>query len=110
MKARIWLCTYNNPKVEPEEYLRCWHTIAGARYVCGQVEKGEAGTPHIQYYLNYSNPVRLPSLKKHCKVSHFEPVKRDNGASPYCMKEQTRVEGPWEFGVKPVKLDSKTDW
>lgn len=26
------------------------------------------------------------------------------------MKEETRVEGPWEFGVKPVKLQSKTDW
>ena len=54
MKSYIWLCTYNNPKVEPEDYLRCWHTTAGARYVCGQVEQGEAGTPHIQYYLNFS--------------------------------------------------------
>lgn len=35
---------------------------------------------------------------------------RDNGASPYCMKEDTRIDGPWEFGIKPVKPDSKVDW
>lgn len=26
------------------------------------------------------------------------------------MKEDTRVEGPWEFGIKPVKRSSKVDW
>lgn len=26
------------------------------------------------------------------------------------MKEDTRVEGPWEFGKKPLNPASKTDW
>lgn len=26
------------------------------------------------------------------------------------MKEEGRLEGPFEFGVKPVKQASKTDW
>lgn len=26
------------------------------------------------------------------------------------MKEDTRLEGPYEFGNKPVKRNSKTDW
>lgn len=26
------------------------------------------------------------------------------------MKEDTRVEGPWEFGTKPVQRNSKEDW
>lgn len=26
------------------------------------------------------------------------------------MKEETRVEGPWEFGIRPVRRNSKTDW
>ena len=34
----------------------------------------------------------------------------DNGASNYCLKDDTRVEGPWEFGTKPVRLNNKTDW
>jgi hypothetical protein len=27
-------------------------------------------------------------------------VTRDNGASAYCLKEESRVEGPWEIGSK----------
>lgn len=26
------------------------------------------------------------------------------------MKEETRIEGPWEHGEKPVQRNSKTDW
>lgn len=49
-------------------------------------------------------------MKKFCPKSHFEPVKVDNGAAPYCNKEETRVDGPWQFGEKPVKRNSKADW
>lgn len=37
-------------------------------------------------------------------------VKINNGADNYCMKEDTRLEGPFEYGIKPVKRNSKTDW
>lgn len=49
-------------------------------------------------------------MKKLDPRAHWEPVIKDNGAGEYCMKEETRVEGPWEFGVRPVKRNSKTDW
>jgi len=60
--------------------------------------------------LNFKEGVRLAALKKHCSKSHFEMVKKDNGAAKYCMKEDTRVDGPWEYGEKPVERNSKTDW
>ena len=31
-------------------------------------------------------------------------VYRDNGASTYCLKEDTRLIGPWEFGKKSLGL------
>ena len=34
----------------------------------------------------------------------------NNGADTYCMKEDTRLEGPFEFGTKPVKRNCKRDW
>jgi len=49
-------------------------------------------------------------MKKICPISHWEMVKVNNGAHDYCMKEDTRVEGPWEFGTKPVQRNSKLDW
>lgn len=52
----------------------------------------------------------LKAMKKHDPSAHFEVVRRDNGASAYCMKEETRVDGPWEFGKRPLNPASKTDW
>ena len=42
-------------------------------------------------------------MKKFCKFSRFDPVVMDNGASVYCMKDDSRLEGPWEFGSKPLR-------
>jgi Putative viral replication protein. len=102
-KSSQWLGTLNNPDSSmAQEYLSLWKSKGGARYVNGQIEKGKEGTIHIQYYLNFENPTRISALKKHCSKSHFERVGKDNGASSYAMKEDTRVEGPWEFGLKPA--------
>lgn len=45
----------------------------------------------------------MTALKKLCKYTHWTPVTKDNGASDYCLKEETRQEGPWEFGKKPLR-------
>lgn len=73
------------------------------------MEKGSEGTVHIQYFLNFTDKVRLAHLKKHCARSHFEIVRVNNGADDYCNKEETRLEGPWSFGVKPARLNKKGD-
>lgn len=106
-----WLGTHNNPDVEMvEAYLEKWFTGTGATYVNGQLEKGEEGTPHIQFFLNYPKPgKRLTALKAYDPKAHFEPVKFDNGASDYCLKEATRLDGPWEFGIKPARRNIKGD-
>lgn len=51
----------------------------------------------------------MAHLKKHCARSHFEVVKVNNGADEYCNKEETRVEGPWTFGVRPARRNKKGD-
>jgi len=53
--------------------------------------------------------MRLSALKKHCSQAHFEAVRKDNGAAEYCNKDDTRLEGPWTFGVRPARLDKKGD-
>jgi len=76
----MWIGTLNNPQthypdVSTEEYLNQWHTQTTAQFVTGQLEKGEAGTPHIQFYLHFSNNQRVSALKKHCKHAAFFIVK-----------------------------------
>lgn len=73
----------------------------GTVYVCGQLERGENGTPHIQYYVNTEKAERLSAMKKRCPHTHWEVVRVNKAAQQYVMKEDTRVEGPYEFGVKP---------
>lgn len=110
MQARNWLGTLNNPDEVPHEYLENIYNKLKAKYVCGQLERGEAGTPHIQFFINFEKPTRIAALKKICGKAHWESVKINNGAHVYCMKEETRIEGPWEFGHKPVQRNSKLDW
>lgn len=51
----------------------------------------------------------MAHLKKVCRFSHFQEVKINNGADEYCNKEDTRVEGPWSFGVRPARRNKKGD-
>jgi len=54
--------------------------------------------------------IRASAIKKIDNRLHIDVVRVNNGADDYCLKEETRVEGPWEFGIKPVKRSSKVDW
>jgi len=107
-KSRNWIGTLNNPDVDPSDYLLMWSKHAS--YVCGQLEEGKEGTRHIQFFVNLGGQQRLSALKKVCSKAHFEPVMINNGAHDYCMKEDTRVAGPWEYGIKPKQRNNKQDW
>ncbi len=105
----MWIGTYNNiDSTMCDSYLEKWHK-SGCGYVTGQLEKGKEGTPHLQFFLQFAKPQRLSALKKHDKVSHFEPVKFNNGADAYCNKDETRLDGPWTYGAKPFKNNVKGD-
>lgn len=106
--------TLNNPLTHyhldnGEAVLKSFFT-AKTLYVSGQLEKGESGTLHLQFALTLARPQRLSFMKKLCPHTHWTPASKDNGVHDYTMKDKTRVEGPWKFGVEPVQLRSKTDW
>lgn len=110
MTARSWLITVNNPEELTHEFIQRLFNTGKFTYVCGQLEKGEEGTVHTQAFVNFKDPQRISVLQKLAPKGHFEKVKVNNGADDYCLKEDTRVEGPWELGNKPVKRNSKVDW
>lgn len=95
------ILTENNPEDWKASLKEFWDT-GRFRYVVGQLEKGEQGTEHLQAYLNGYNAMTLAGLRKINARAHYEPVKKDNGAAAYCMKEETRIEGPLEFGTRPL--------
>ncbi len=51
---RMWIGTLNNPDpAMVEDYIQAWHTKAEAVYATGQLEKGAAGTPHVQFFVQF---------------------------------------------------------
>lgn len=104
-KASGWCFTLNNPECnELPAY------PASVSYAVWQREQGECGTPHLQGYVEFKSRQELSALRKWFQA-HWSVRKGTNvQARDYCMKEDSRVEGPWEFGeFKPVSVGQRSD-
>lgn len=112
-KRTRFIGTLNNPQEHykdfmAEEWLKAIHVTHKAAYTTGQLEKGEEGTLHLQWYIMFEKPgKRLTALKKVCSHTHWTVVDTKDSAWKYCHKEDTRVEGPWEFGSRPLRQNVK---
>lgn len=94
MASRNWCFTLNNPDsmLDPED-------IPCLRYLVYQHELGASGTPHFQGYIELSKPQRMAALQAAIPGAHFETRRGTRAeARAYCMKEDSRIEGPWEEG------------
>jgi len=74
----------------------------GVRYCRWQLEVGAEGVEHIQGYLELTAPQsmiwchKLPGLSRASfQTRHGSAFQAD----AYCSKDDTRVDGPWTFGV-----------
>nr|WPR18787.1 MAG: hypothetical protein [Skomarfal virus 56] len=78
------------------------------RYAVYQKEK--VTTAHYQGYIELKDKKSLAALKKWLPTAHFEPRRgtRDQ-ARDYCMKEDSRLEGPWEHGTWETNSGARTD-
>lgn len=73
------------------------------------MEKGKEGTIHFQFaiFLPKHKACRITSLTKKVPNCHWTVVGLDNGVADYCMKEDTRLEGPFTFGERPLNINTK---
>lgn len=95
-KSRGWFMTCNNPTAEDWERIK----TDNYQYICGQVEMGESGTPHIQFFIYYPTPRPKP-IKKYprCWIKKLKSV---DGSVDYTTKGETRIAGPFQKGTKPA--------
>lgn len=56
MKVRHIICTLNNPTITLRELKDRAQSI-GATSFRAQLEKGENGTPHFQFFMSFKNAV-----------------------------------------------------
>lgn len=92
-QGKYWMFTVNNPEGQ-----LTWDAAVVA-YATWQKERGEQGTVHFQGYLELTSRRRLGFLRGLVPRAHWE-IRRGTAeeAKAYCNKEESRVDGPWEFG------------
>lgn len=99
--AKCWCFTLNNPDIDCATFNTALTTEWPLSYAVFQHETGEDGTRHFQGYCEFRSKVRLTAIKKlpHGARMHLE-VRRGTRiqAREYSMKEDTRLEGPYEIG------------
>ncbi|AFV91336.1 replication-associated protein [Dragonfly associated alphasatellite] len=97
-RSRWWCFTLNFSGDPPE--LAWWLARDEIKYACWQHEKGTHD--HMQGYLQLKKPSRLTAVRK--LFGNFRPhlevqkARRAEDARDYCMKDESRVAGPWEIG------------
>lgn len=91
MAVRALCFTINNPTSDDIDFPDY------VRYAVWQKEK--VSTEHIQGYMELNKPMKFGGIKKWLPTAHLEARKgsRDQ-ARDYCMKDDSRVAGPWEYG------------
>lgn len=97
-----YICfTINNPEehgVTNEDILDIPDFV---KYVVFQLEEGANGTPHFQGYAELHKRKSIGAIKNEWlgSAAHIEKMMSTRvKAREYAMKEETRVEGPWEAG------------
>ncbi len=112
MTNRGFLCTLNNPT--NEQYTHIVTTFTDAKYYALQCEKGDSGTLHLQFYVEFTNSKRISGVRKLYSGSHVEcrrgtPLQ----AYEYCTKNDTRVEdgrfAPVKSGRPPNGRGARSD-
>jgi len=99
--AKHWCFTLNNPTCSADSLLEACQAF-GLTYAVFQEELSESGTRHFQGYLEFTGKQRLTALKKllHMDRAHFSKRRGTrNEARDYAMKDDTRTDGPFEFGI-----------
>jgi len=56
---------------------------------------------HIHACVYFKNPISFKRVKKLFPSAHIEVVKNWRKCIQYCSKEESRVDGPFEYGKKP---------
>nr|QIH29491.1 master replication initiator protein [Parsley severe stunt associated virus] len=97
-----WCFTINNPKE---------HLIFSEdkmKYLVYQLEEGEQGTRHFQGYVEMIKRSSLKQMSKLFPDAHLEKRRgTQTEARNYAMKEESRIEGPWEHGTFVMRIEDK---
>lgn len=104
VRCRFFCFTENNPTKHYD-----WEELKGkgARYLIYQKEVGKDATEakeHFQGYIEFNQPITIRTLSRFLGGrTHNERAFSPDDARDYCLKDNTRLEGPWEYGKRTTQ-------
>lgn len=107
-KSRRWVFTINNP----QSYELFRELPDGVDYVIWQHEQAPTTTTHhIQGYVRFRNARTMSGAKRLLgETAHVEIARgSEEECIAYCSKQESKVEGPWEFGVRALGQGKRSD-
>ena len=95
--TRDWVFTINNPNPNQLDDL---HSNVNVGYMVYQLEIADTGTEHIQGYVEFKGELTWPEVKEIFGETTFfrRRMHLRKSAREYCMKDKSRIRGPWEIG------------
>lgn len=116
MTSRHWCFTSYRPDLfigeNAKDYYQRYHDLK-INYIVYQLERcPETSREHIQGYVEFKVPCRIPHAKVQLRdtTAHLEKRKGTRQqAVDYCKKEDTRIEGPYEYGNKNNRQGARND-
>lgn len=83
-------------KLLPKFLDRQYHVV----YFMGQLEMGVEDRIHLQFFFQFSQPVRWAHVKRllEDETAHCEHAWDPQKSIDYCSKVDTRIDGPFEWG------------
>lgn len=83
----------------------------GIEYLKGQLEQGEGGFIHYQIFFITQRKFSIRQVNENFApiIGHWE-LTFSKAAEDYVWKEESRIGEQFEFGERPFKRNSKTDW
>lgn len=107
----FWICTLSCDAVPSLPCLREGELPSDVVWIKGQQELGNVGRYlHWQFVVAFRKKESLNGVKRVFGNAVHAELSRSDAACAYVSKEETRVDGPWEWGAKPIQRNSKPDW
>lgn len=103
-KHRSWCFTINNPEEGFQQELDMQLSKDCVKYAIFQYERGKTrGTDHFQGYVTFQYGKTFKTAKEFLgERAHLEVARGSAKQNKdYCSKEDTRIDGPWEYGTLP---------
>lgn len=100
MRSKNWFFTWNNPKLTLDELYETHKPLI--TFIKGQLEKGESGTPHLQFIIIFNKLISNKQLDKLGFACHHEVIRSLKASELYVSKLDTSQGGVFEAGEPPA--------